>query len=133
MKENLMGSDDLKDYKKFHEKQYEERLLKEKELLEKEKTEELKKEAAKNEEAYRQLQIEKDKEYSIQFFNEINSIPNTSVTNSNENLGVINNYTERLINPTNYYYAQNDMGYYVLANDTNYSITQRIRNFLRIE
>ncbi|GAW81223.1 hypothetical protein, conserved [Plasmodium gonderi] len=129
MKEKLLETDTLEEYKKIHKKKYEERLMIEKEMLEKQKTEEETNEKIKKEQAYKQLQIEKDKEYSIQYYHEINNLQRTNTTSADSNLPMLNSYTERLINTPHYAYMPDVTSHGLLDNGSGEPISQRIRNF----
>ncbi|CRH00333.1 conserved Plasmodium protein, unknown function [Plasmodium relictum] len=127
MKEKLLDEDALEEYKKIHKKNYEERILKENKLNEELKDEEYTKEIIKNEEIYKQLQIEKDKEYSKQYYYEINNLQgrnNRSINNSY----TLDNYTERLIETPNSY-LENNTTDNLIDNGANITYAQRIRNF----
>ncbi|SBT77336.1 conserved Plasmodium protein, unknown function [Plasmodium ovale] len=129
MEEKLLQPDVLEEYKKIHKKHYEERILKEKENNEKLKNEELESEIYKNEQAYRQLQVEKDREYSLQYYHEINNLQRPNAISTTDNSEILNNYTERLIMTPNYSYTQNETTRSLLDNDGNVPFSQRIGNF----
>ncbi|CRG96512.1 conserved Plasmodium protein, unknown function [Plasmodium gallinaceum] len=129
MKEKLL-EDALEEYRKIHKKNYEERILKENKLNEELKNEELTKEIIKNDDIYKQLQIEKDKEYSKQYYYEINNLQSRN-NRSNNNSYILDNYTERLID-TPHSYLENIGTDNLLDTGGNITFTQRIRNFFLI-
>ncbi|SBS92200.1 hypothetical protein POVCU1_022180 [Plasmodium ovale curtisi] len=129
MEEKLLQPDVLEEYKKIHKKHYEERILKENEINEKLKNEELASEIYKNEQAYRQLQVEKDREYSLQYYHEINNLQRPNAVSTTDNSDILNNYTERLIITPNYSYTQNETTRSLLDNNVNVPFSQRIGNF----
>ncbi|SPJ11178.1 conserved Plasmodium protein, unknown function [Plasmodium sp. DRC-Itaito] len=128
MSDNIMNGDTLSEYRKMHKKNYVERIIKENELIEKQKTEELLNEKKKNEEIYRQLQIDKDREYSKQCYYEINNFQNIHERTYNDS-DIRDNYTQRLIYPSANSYIDNNMTQNLLDGDTGYTFSQRIRRF----
>ncbi|CAD2092279.1 conserved Plasmodium protein, unknown function [Plasmodium vinckei brucechwatti] len=108
MENNSTEHDALAEYRSINKKKYEDRMMKEEEELEKERMQEELNEKIQNEYNYKQLQIEKDREYSMQYYNAINNINPSNNMQTNYGSVVLNNYTERLIGPSNYWYQEND-------------------------
>ncbi|KJP85099.1 hypothetical protein AK88_05268 [Plasmodium fragile] len=129
MKEKLLETDALAEYKKAHKKNYEQRLKREKELLEKEQEEQIAIERSKKEQAYKQLQIEKDREYSIQYYHELNSLLRANTISTDDGSPMLSNYTERLISSSNYTYMSDGTAHGILDDGSRVSFSQRIRDF----
>eukprot|EP00366_Plasmodium_knowlesi_P001967 XP_002259464.1 hypothetical protein, conserved in Plasmodium species [Plasmodium knowlesi strain H] len=129
MKENLLETDALAEYKKAHKKNYEKRLVREKELLEKEEAEEIASERSKKEQAYKQLQIEKDREYSIQYYHELNNLHRANTVSTDDGSPMLSNYTERLIASSHYTYMSDGAVRGILDDGSRVSFTRRIRDF----
>ncbi|WBY57120.1 hypothetical protein Py17XNL_000900071 [Plasmodium yoelii yoelii] len=127
MENNSEEYDALAEYRNINKKKYEDRIMKENEELEKERIQEEMNEKIQNEYNYKQLQIEKDREYSMQYYNAINNINPSNNIQTNYGSIVLNNYTERLINPSNYRYQENDITQNLLNNSEQPSFFNRIR------
>ncbi|EUD67306.1 hypothetical protein C922_02456 [Plasmodium inui San Antonio 1] len=121
MKEELLETDDLAEYKEAHKKNYEQRLIREKELLEKE--------LLKKEQAYKQLKIERDREYSIQYYHEINSLHRVNTVSTDDGSPMLSNYTERLISSSHYTYMSDGAPRGILDDDSRVSFSRRMQDF----
>ncbi|EDL45847.1 hypothetical protein PVIIG_04457 [Plasmodium vivax India VII] len=129
MKEKLLETDALAEYKKAHKNNYEQRLIREKELLEKEQADEIASERIKKEQAYKQLQIEKDREYSLQYYHEINGIRRANTVSTDDGSPMLSNYTERLISSPHYTYMSDGAPRGILGDGSRVSFSRRIRDF----
>ncbi|EUD73081.1 hypothetical protein YYG_02081 [Plasmodium vinckei petteri] len=128
MENNSTEHDALAEYRNINKKKYEDRMMKENEELEKERMQEELNERIQNEYNYKQLQIEKDREYSMQYYNAINNISPSNNIQTNYGSVVLNNYTERLIGPSNYWYQENDATQSLLNNSEHPSVFHRTSN-----
>ncbi|SCM04147.1 conserved Plasmodium protein, unknown function [Plasmodium chabaudi adami] len=128
MENNSAEHDALAEYRSMNKKKYEDRMMKENEELEKERMQEELNEKLQNEYNYKQLQIEKDREYSMQYYNAINNINPSNNIQTNYGSVVLNNYTERLIGPSNYWYQENDATQSLLNNSEQPSAFHRTSN-----
>ncbi|GAB66733.1 hypothetical protein PCYB_095170 [Plasmodium cynomolgi strain B] len=129
MKEKLLETDALAEYKKAHKKNYEQRLIREKELQEKEQADEIANERNKKEQAYKQLQIEKDREYSIQYYHEINSLHRANTVSTDDGSPMLSNYTERLISSSHYTYMSDGAARGILDDGSRVPFSRRIQDF----